>query len=622
MSKSCKRMPRGRRRSLVVLLLVAVGACEWGTEPRVATTLEKSAGDGQTEPVNTTVQTIPAVRVLDQDGKPLPDATVTFTVSEGRGAIGASTVLTDQLGVATPISWTLGTAAGANVLTASVEGLPAVTFHATGTPGSPARVTATAGPQEGIVSDAQVVSDVTQLPVVRVTDAFNNPVPAVSVAFQVTEGGGTVEPATVSTGPDGLARVSRWRLGPLVGPNSVIAAVDGLSLVTFSLRATPAAPRALVVAGGNNQAGTPGTALPVRPAAAVIDAYGNRVPGVTVTFVVTGGGGSVVDAVQQTDAEGVARVGSWTLGLSIGTNSLEANGQGLPPLRFEATGVSGSGGGGGGGGGGDQTFNIDLRIGSGLTASQQAIFQQAVSRWQAVITGDLPSVPVNVQAGSCGFTPALNETVDDVLIYARGITMDGVSGVLGRAGPCLIRSSGQLPALGYMEFDAADLAAMESNGMLLAVITHEIGHVLGIGTVWDLKGLLAGKGSSSPTFTGSNAIGAFDQVGGANYASGKVPVENTGGQGTRDAHWRETAMGRELMTGFMNNGSNPMSLVTIASLQDLGYQVDASKADTYSLAPSLQAPGADLPAVELIELPIPRPILVGPDGVMRPAPRD
>ena len=112
------------------------------------------------------------------------------------------------------------------------------------------------------------------------------------------------------------------------------------------------------------------------------------------TVVVTGGGGSVVEAVQQTDAEGVARVGSWTLGLTIGTNSLEAYVQGLPPLRFEATGVSGGGGGGGGGGSGDQTFNIDLRIGSGLTASQQAIFRQAVSRWQAVITGDLIHSPV------------------------------------------------------------------------------------------------------------------------------------------------------------------------------------------------------------------------------------
>ena len=34
-----------------------------------------------------------------------------------------------------------------------------------------------------------------------------------------------------------------------------------------------------------------------------------------------------------------------------------------------------------------------------------------------------------------------------------------------------------------MEFDTADLAQMQSEGTLLAVIEHEIGHVLGIGTL-------------------------------------------------------------------------------------------------------------------------------------------
>jgi hypothetical protein len=61
-----------------------------------------------------------------------------------------------------------------------------------------------------------------------------------------------------------------------------------------------------------------------------------------------------------------------------------------------------------------------------------------------------------------------------------------------------------------------------------------------------------------------------------------VPVENTGGAGTRDSHWRESTFNNELMTGYLNNGSNPLSRITVASLADIGYQVDISRADAYS----------------------------------------
>jgi hypothetical protein len=63
--------------------------------------------------------------------------------------------------------------------------------------------------------------------------------------------------------------------------------------------------------------------------------------------------------------------------------------------------------------------------------------------------------------------------------------------------------------------------------------------------------------------------------------TGNVPVENTGGLGTRNGHWRETTFGNELMTGFLNSGKNPLSRLTIASLRDLGYIVNLSVADPY-----------------------------------------
>jgi hypothetical protein len=43
-----------------------------------------------------------------------------------------------------------------------------------------------------------------------------------------------------------------------------------------------------------------------------------------------------------------------------------------------------------------------------------------------------------------------------------------------------------------------------------------------------------------------------------------VPVENSGGAGTRDSHWRDSIFVAEMMTGFVNVGGNPMSRMTIA----------------------------------------------------------
>jgi hypothetical protein len=81
-------------------------------------------------------------------------------------------------------------------------------------------------------------------------------------------------------------------------------------------------------------------------------------------------------------------------------------------------------------------------------------------------------------------------------------------------------------------------------------------------------------------FTGANAVAAYDAVFHTNVTG--VPVENSGGAGTRDAHWRESVFNNELMTGYLNSGTNPLSRVTVASLADLGYQVDPNAADAFT----------------------------------------
>lgn len=213
-------------------------------------------------------------------------------------------------------------------------------------------------------------------------------------------------------------------------------------------------------------------------------------------------------------------------------------------------------------------FQITLNM-TGLTASQQTIFQQAAARWSQVITGDLPNATYRGQ------------TVDDLLINASATAIDGVNGILGQAGPDAFRAGTDLPYHGVMEFDSADLASMERSGLLFSVVLHEMGHILGIGTIWEDLGLLSGAGTSNPIFTGAQATAAYNQIFGTSARG--VPVENTGGAGTADSHWRETILTNELMTGWAGPGTNlPLSRITVASLADLGYTVNFAAADSYT----------------------------------------
>ena len=74
------------------------------------------------------------------------------------------------------------------------------------------------------------------------------------------------------------------------------------------------------------------------PSVRVTNDQGQGVAGFGVTFVVTGGNGSVTGALQTTNSNGVATVGSWVLG-DPGTNTLEARAAGLngSPAVFTAT---------------------------------------------------------------------------------------------------------------------------------------------------------------------------------------------------------------------------------------------------------------------------------------------
>jgi leishmanolysin len=222
-------------------------------------------------------------------------------------------------------------------------------------------------------------------------------------------------------------------------------------------------------------------------------------------------------------------------------------------------------------------FTIEVRFLGGLTQQQMDAFKGAADRWSRMIVGDLPSVLVD------------GEVIDDVLILAQGAEIDGPGRILGQAGPTHVRpaTAGDatfIPAKGRMTFDTADLEQMEQEGTLNDVITHEMGHVIGSGTIWDDKGFLKGRGTENPTFEGPSAMEEYGKLrGDGTGPPTPVPVENEGGPGTRDSHWRESVFRSELLTGRIGEAGNPISHVSVGSLQDLGYVVDMNAAEPYEL---------------------------------------
>ncbi|UCG87269.1 MAG: hypothetical protein JSW71_01615 [Gemmatimonadota bacterium] len=428
--------------------------------------------------------------------------------------------------------------------------------------------------------------------VVRLEDQSGNTMANQTVSFTVVQGGGTVGSASVTTDGDGLASTT-WTLGSTAGAQEVRAAVpDASPTATFSASALADSPSSVAASAGNQQQGFVGYPLDASPAVTVSDQFGNPVAGVEVTFAVTVGGGSVTGPIDTTGVDGTAAVGSWILG-SAGTNNLTATvtGSGLTgnPVTFTAIGVT-------------TLFDIEVRYSDSSlvpTTAQQQAFDGAVTRWQSLVVGDVANQALStVPAGTCAgaWHPDLSgQTVDDLVIYVTLDSIDGAYGVLGQAGPCMIRTGSGLPVLGGMRFDVSDLTRLETNGELQLVILHEMGHVLGFGTLWPTStfNLLQSPSDTAPAaivdsyFSGAAAIAAFDSISTSPYTAGeKVPVENDNtrfGVGSLNGHWRESVFDSELMTPQFNSGvPNELSAVTVASLEDMGYQVVRAFSDSYA----------------------------------------
>jgi Bacterial Ig-like domain (group 1) len=307
-----------------------------------AANLAISAGGGQSGAVSSALGSPLGVTVTDAFGNPVSLVNVIFAVTSGGGTLSSTTVPTNAAGMATAV-WTLGSATGAQSVTASAAGLTGspATFTATALAGGATHLSITSEPAS-VVAGAAIAPAI----VVQARDASGNPAASfagtVSLSFATNPGGATLSGGVSVSAIGGVATFSGVSLNKAAAGYRLVASAAGVSGDTSSAFAVSnAAASAISSAGGASQTALVASALPSPLSVVVNDAFGNPVPGATITWAVTAGGGAVSPASSATNALGIATT-AWTLGGVAGTGTVTASAAGLTgsPVSFASTAIA------------------------------------------------------------------------------------------------------------------------------------------------------------------------------------------------------------------------------------------------------------------------------------------
>jgi len=148
-------------------------------------------------------------------------------------------------------------------------------------------------------------------------------------------------------------------------------------------------------------------------------------------------------------------------------------------------------------------------------------------------------------------------------------------------------------------------ASNDNRPSVYYTLLHELGHLLGIGPLWILEGVLLYDNISGTFFYGGDNGNREYKNLFPDLNLSYMPIENDGGYGTAIVHPEEghehgasrdnryyngilhPGLDRELMTGWSERGENstnlPLSRVTIGMIHDIGYDVDYDAADPFTI---------------------------------------
>ncbi|MGH7655046.1 MAG: beta strand repeat-containing protein, partial [Gemmatimonadaceae bacterium] len=483
--------------------------------PAAAASIAITGGSAQTGAVSSALATPLGVTASDAFGNQVGLVNVQFTVASGGGALSGGTVPTNAAGVANA-TWTLGALTGSQSVTAAASGVPGspLTFSATALAGGATKLGISAQPSN-VAAGSAIVPPI----VVQVKDAQGNAATTysgnVSLALAANPGGATLGGTTTVAAVGGIATFSNVSLNKAASGYTLTASASGLAGDTSTPFATTSGAAAtMTIASGDTQTGLVGSALPVPLAAAVGDAFGNPIAGVSVAWAITAGGGSVSLASSNTDARGIATT-VWTLGASAGGGGVTATAAGLAgsPVSFTSTAIA--------------SVATKLAI---VTQPANVAAGTAIAPAMVVQALDSANNPVTTFTGSVslaiGADPGAATLGGTTTVTASSGTATFTGVMLNKAGNgyTLVANAGGLTPATSTTFNvtngaAAVLAVADGNNQAGAV-TSALGSALAV-TVTDAGGNpVAGVTVNWSVAGGGGSLGALSSVtNGAGVAS-------------------------------------------------------------------------------------------------------
>ncbi len=214
----------------------------------------------------------------------------------------------------------------------------------------------------------------------------------------------------------------------------------------------------------------------------------------------------------------------------------------------------------------DRSFSMDLVYKSGLEGLSQAskdAIQRAADYWERIIAYSSLNGSQSLTVGVYG---SRNET-DPFLAYA------------GPQGYQKTLSDRLVPVRGVAVVNTLYLDQYNSNPTYLEeVMRHEFGHVLGFGLSWNQVGNNLVDSSQQVYRANTYAGLAYGELLGSNQGVA-IPLDD------EKTHWSEAIFDRELMTPRAETvgSSMPLSQMSIASLRDLGWNVNYGAADIFTV---------------------------------------
>ena len=247
------------------------------------------------------------------------------------------------------------------------------------------------------------------------------------------------------------------------------------------------------------------------------------------------------------------------------------------------------------------TYTITNTSSYVFDSTDYAIIQSAFDRWDNIMTLD--------SRLDAGYTITISYSVEVLEAGILGgasiqnIVYIGSSETFGNTFPYEAEITLNASYLSGMKNDVRS----DGKTSYYYVLLHEIGHILGIGSFWNLPGTpkvsYLDNGVTKYYYTGANALreykSYFTDNGSSSFVG--VPIEDNGEAGTVNVHPEEGPEGgvsednryingilhpgldMELMTGWLDSSPVPtqLSRVTLGFLEDMGYNVNYNLADIY-----------------------------------------